>query len=432
MQKIDGYQIFAELKRGSGSTIYKAWDFQHNRVVLIKLLPANNAEAPQWREQFLKESKISARLAHANLRRIFQSGMLGQEPFLVLEFVEGPTLYELIKKGKKLPLDICFYIAKELAKGIAAVHQSKVLHRDIKPQNVFLSFAGAVKLGDLGLAKDRKDTTATASIAGTPAYMSPEQVLGQEVTEASDLFSFGAVLYEMLTGEPAFADRTLPATLHHVVNWEPVPIALLRPEATPELIAACQKLLAKNAADRFGEANAVIEHATHLERRYGLQTTAKQLADFIEAPEAYRKITLEQNITAPKAAIETKRSKVPSLSWGVAAVVSATMFLAGVVYIKILKERMENKAASGATGNIVMAQPATPGANGYLDLRVTPWGVVRIDGETFGKTPLAGPIELPAGNYKVLIQHPRLGDKEMQLQITAGDTLQRAIDLTKP
>ena len=433
MQKIDGYQIFAELTRGPGSTIYKAWDFQNNRLVLIKRLPADAVAEPQWREQLRKESKISARLAHPNLRRIFQAGMQEDEPYIVLEFVEGPTLFELIKANKKLPLDICLFIARELAQGVVAVHQNKVLHRDIKPQNVFLSFGGEIKLGDLGLAQDRKEET--ASIAGTPAYMAPEQVLGQEISEASDLFSFGAVLYEMLTGEPAFADRTLAATLHHVVNWEPVPIALLRPEVPADVISACQKLLAKNSAERFRDAQTVLEHLRRLERRYGLATTAKNLAEFIEAPATYRKVTLQQNIAGEMPAIAMKRSRTPSLSWGMAAVVSGLMFLAGVVYIKILKDRMESKTGFTATGNIVSAPlqyaPVTA-ASGYLDLQVKPWGVVRIDGETLGKTPLAQPRELPAGTYVVLIQHPRLGEREFSVQIARGDTLRRSVDLTKP
>jgi tRNA A-37 threonylcarbamoyl transferase component Bud32 len=427
MQNIDGYKIFAELKRGAGSTIYKAWDFQHNRVVLIKLLPAEAADEPQWREQFLKESKISGRLAHPNLRRIFESGLLEQEPFLILEFVEGPTLFELIKKNKKLPVDICLFIARELARGIAAMHHGKVLHRDIKPQNVFLSLTGDVKLGDLGLAQDSNE--GTASVAGTPAYMAPEQVLGQELTPASDLFSFGAVLYEMLTGEPAFADRTLAATLHHVVNWDPVPIPLLRPEAPAELVAACQKLLAKNFAERFGEAHDVVDHLGRLQRRYGLSTTAKQLADFIEAPQAYRPGALQQNMTAGAEAA-TKRAKTPMMSWGMAAVVSATMFLAGVFYIKVLKDQLEGKTAT-ASRNFVAVPAKPPGPTGYLELQIVPGSVVTIDDEAVGKAPLANPIKLPAGSHKVFIHHPKWGSRALDVQIQPDDTLRQKVDLAR-
>lgn len=427
MQKIDGYQIFAELKRGAASTIYKAWDFQSSRTVLIKLLPAEVAIEPEWRAQFLKEGKISARLAHPNLRRILQSGLLEEEPFLVLEYVEGPTLAELIRQHKRLPLDLCLYIAKELAQGVAVVHQNRILHRDLKPQNVFLSFSGAVKLGDLGLAHDRNEATTT--IAGTPAYMSPEQVLGQEITETSDLFSFGAVLYEMLTGEPAFADRTLPATLHHVVNWEPVPITLLRPEVPAELVSVCQKLLAKNPAERYRNAEAIVEHLHHLERRFGVSPTAKHLAEFLDAPQAYRKVALHQTKTPPARTVETTRYRSPSLSWGVAALVSATMFLAGVIFIKILKDRVEEKMLLNRPAH-TMTAPLS--AYGYLILRATPQSLVRIDEETLGLAPFDAPIRLRPGPHRVLVQHPRWGAKKFEVTIASGDTLLQVIDLTKP
>jgi len=428
MQRIDGYQIFAELKRGAGSTIYKAWDIQYSRTVLIKLLRAAAGAEPAWRAQFLKEGKISARLAHPNLRRIFQSGMLGDEPFLILEYVEGPTLFELIRQNKKLPIDICLFIAKELAKGIAVVHQNKVLHRDIKPQNVFIAFAGAVKLGDLGLAHDRNEST--RSIAGTPAYMSPEQVLGREVTETSDLFSFGAVLYEMLTGEPAFADRTLPATLHHVVNWDPVPIVLLHPEVPGELVAACQKLLAKNPVERFRNAEAVVESLTRLERRYNIGATPKHLAEFLETPQSYRRVTMEQS-AAVESGAEIKRYKTPSLSWGVTAVVGATMFLAGVMFIKILKDRVDERSALAKNGVAAAPLHVAPG-HGHLDLKTTPQSVVRVDDDSLGIAPLTAPIKMAAGQHRIQVQHARWGEKTIYLIISAEDTLRQTIDLTKP
>ncbi|MDZ7360136.1 MAG: protein kinase [candidate division KSB1 bacterium] len=429
MQKIDGYQIFAELKRGAASTIYKAWDFQYSRTVLIKLLPAEVAAEPQWRAQFLREGKISARLAHPNLRRILQSGLLDDEPFLVLEYVEGPTLFELIRQHKQLPIDICLFIAKELAKGIMAVHQHKVLHRDIKPQNVFLSLAGAVKLGDLGLAHDRHE--ATTSIAGTPAYMSPEQVLGREITEASDLFSFGAVFYETLTGEPAFADRTLAATLHHVVNWDPVPITLLRPDVPTEVVSACQRLLAKNPAERFRDAEAVVDHLQRLERRYGVSTTGKNLAEFFEAPQAYRRVQLQQNISSANSFAETKRSRTLSLSWGVAAVAGAVMFFAGVLYIWGIKTYMQRKAEHRAVSSVLMPPPNAM-MLGYLDLHVKPPSVIHVNGDSLGATPLMAPIALPPGSHELRIYHPQWGERKMRVNIIAGETLRHEIDLTKP
>jgi serine/threonine-protein kinase len=432
MLEIDGYHIFAELKRGPVTTIFKALDTRHGRIVLIKLLHADAAAETSRLVQFLQESNITALMLHPNLRHIYQSGMVGDEPFLALEYVEGPTLSELIKRHKKLPIDICLFIAKELAKAMAAVHRYNVLHLDIKPHNIFLSFAGEVKLGDLGMARELVDTN--TMIAGTPAYMSPEQVLGREITKASDLFSFGAVFYEMLTGEAAFDNRTLSATLHHVANWDPVPVAKLRPEVPAELVATCQKLLAKNPAERYHEAEALFDHVTRLEQMFGLSTNKHHLADFLTAPETYRQVDLQQRVTVPEPGTEIQRYSRRSMSWGAAAVVSAIMFLAGVVFIRVLKLQVETKPPSASSSNPATAplRLSLPQEYGYLDLDVTAGGVVSINGEALGKTPLGRLIELPVGLHKVRIQHAQWGEKEIEVFISKEDTLRQVLDLTKP
>jgi len=434
MLEIDGYHIFAELKRGPVTTIFKALDTRHGRIVLIKLLRADAATETNRLVQFLQESNITALMLHPNLRHIYQSDMVGDEHFLALEYVEGPTLFELINRHKKLPIDICLFIAKELGKAMAAMHRYNVLHLDVKPHNIFLSFAGDVKLGDLGMARELIDSDPT--IVGTPAYMSPEQVLGREITKSSDLFSFGAVFYEMFTGEAAFANRTLSATLHHVANWEPVLIAKIRPEVPSEFVATCQKLLAKNPAERYRDAEAVIEQLTWLEQLYGLTITKHQLADFITAPETYRKVDLQQRVTIAEPVVEMKRyDRAPTLSWGAAAVVSALMFLAGVIFISVLKVKVESKTVSATSRTGITAPalfPPQPEEHGYLELSVKPWGAVSIGPEALGKTPLQRPIPLPPGTHKVRVQHPQWGEKEIEVQIIVGDTLRRRLDLTKP
>jgi serine/threonine protein kinase len=432
MLEIDGYHIFAELKRGPVTTIYKALDTRHGRIVLIKLLHAEAAAETNRLIQFLRESNINALMVHPNLRHIYQSGAVGDAPFLALEYVEGPTLSELIKKSKKLPIDICLFIAKELAGAIAAVHRYNVLHLDIKPHNIFISYTGNVKLGDLGFARDLVDTSQL--IAGTPAYMSPEQVLGLEITKASDLFSFGAVFYEMLTGEAAFANQTLSATLHHVANWDPVPITRLRPEVPVEFVATCQKLLAKNPAERYRDAEAVIEQLTRLELLYGLTTSSHDLADFIAAPETYRQVTLEQNMTFPAAGADVKYYNPQGLSWGVVAVVSATMFLAGVLYIWGVKTYVQIQPGTGERKSVSAAPWQDSSRMGFFDLQVNPAaasGVVYVDGDSLGLTPLAAPIALPPGRHEISISHPQWGERRISVDIVAGQTIRQIIDLTE-
>jgi len=432
MRKIDGYEIFAELKRGPATTIFKALDARHNRIVLIKLLEAGAAADAPWRSQLLQESRISARLAHPNLRRIYQSGMASDEPYLVLEYVEGPTLAELISQHQKLPIDLCIFIAKELAKALTAIHRNQVMHRDIKPQNIFVSLSGEVKLGDLGLAQEFAEVDCLA--AGTPAYMSPEQVLGREMTEASDLFSFGAVLYEMLTGECAFGSRTLNATLHHLVNWQPTPILSLRPEAPGELVEICQKLLAKNPRERYANAETAFDFLVWLERGYGLNTTSAHLAAFLESPQSYRKVALRQSDIASLGSAP-KPKKWRKVSWEMSIVLNAIMFFAGVLFIKVVKTYFEHKAVAYNAVSAPSQLVSHGDRAGFLDLRVTPrsaHSVVHIEGDSVGVTPLSGPIELPPGWHEVSIRHPQLGAKKGSVSITPGDTLRQTIDFSTP
>ncbi|MGH7490837.1 MAG: serine/threonine protein kinase [bacterium] len=429
MNKIDGYQIFAELKQGPVTTIYKAVDSRHQRVVLIKLLNGEAAALPYRRTQFMQEGKISQRLQHPNLRRTLHTGTLAEQPFLALEYVEGPTLAELIQAQRKLPLDLCVYLAKEVAGAIAAVHRHKFLHHDIKPQNIFLSYDGAVKLGDLGMARELAGD-AGPFMAGTPAYMSPEYVLGHEIEETSDLFSFGAVLYEMITGEVAFVNRTLSATLMHVANWEPAPLTRLRPETPADLIAICQKLLAKNPRERFASAEEAGAALQRLERRFGVSTTAKHLTEFLEAPERYRRVQWQ----AQAPSLPPKPARTMAQNWGFTALVSATMFMAGVLFIKGVKGYVDhkNRRVPLAAEAGLQEAPLHSTRVGYLDLHVTPGGVVWLEGDSIATAPLSAPLALPNGLYEVAVKYPGADPQHMKVYITAGDTLRKRVSFAEP
>lgn len=437
MENIDGYQVFAELRDGPVNTIYKALDLRHHQIVLIKLLHLEAADSEQWRSQFVQEGKISMRLAHANLRRTLSAGTHGERPYLVLEYVEGPTLFELIQKQGKLPLDLCLFIAKEVAAALASVHGFKILHHDIKPQNIFLSTNGAVKLGDLGLAREL--TEANPLLAGTPAYMSPEFILGQEINEASDLFSFGAVLYEMLTGEVAFVNRTLAATLLHVANWDPTPIAKLRPEAPQALVDICQKLLSKNSSSRYQHAQEVIHDFTRLERRCGLNTTPQKLASYLETPENYPRVNLQIMTAEPSTTNGALPRPLPAPrgvhfsmhNLGVLAILSATMFFAGVLFIKVLKEFTEEEASARRI-HAMSGAPARSDSFGYLDLQGAPGHVIFLDGDSIGVTPLRAPLSLPAGNHEIAIKSAHAAQQRFEVQISNGDTLRHFVNLTNP
>ncbi len=282
MVNLEGYEIFAELKRGPWVAIYKAFEARRQRTVLVKMLL--HADAPAAvQAQLGVESDLRLYLSHPNLRAVYDSGRAADRAFLVLEYVEGPTLAELITPH--LPIELCAWIAKEVAKALAAIHRYGLLHRDVKPQNIFISQNGEVKLGDFGLAVDCSEVG--ANLAGTPAYFSPELILGHSPSARSDLFSLGAVLYEMLTASPPFADHTTPAILHRIANLEPLPPEKLRPEIPGELATLCRKLLSKNPEQRCRDADEITAELTRFEQKYQLKLAPQKLAQFLHQPETY-------------------------------------------------------------------------------------------------------------------------------------------------
>ncbi|NUO83556.1 serine/threonine protein kinase [candidate division KSB1 bacterium] len=354
MVKIEGYEIFAELQRGPWVTLFKAFEVQRQRTVLIKLL--NDQQAPRVvQEQLLVESELSSRLVHANLRRVYASGKFSGRGYLILEYVEGPTLAELIPR--RLPIEFCAWIAKEVAQALMAVHREGILHRDVKPRNIFVSWEGEVKLGDLGLAVDVDEVS--ISLAGTPAYLSPEIVLGQKISQSSDLFALGAVLYEMLTTAPPFADHTTSATLHRIANLEPTPVAKLRPEVPTELAGLCRMLLSKTPEARCRNAEAVVDILAQFEHTQQFKISAECLAKYLQAPESYQPISFIKSSsvlpqeTAPALAQlnpPPKRNMRRALAF-----LAPAIFMVGLVLANLRNEKLQNTAPPKAENESVVA-----------------------------------------------------------------------------
>src|SRR4029077_1180287 len=215
--KLGPYEIQAPIGAGGMGEVYRACDTRLDRDVAIKILPESLARDADRMRRFEQEARAVAALSHANLVAVYDTGTHDGVPYLVSELLDGETLRERLKPGPISPRR-CVEYALQIADGLAAAHAKGIVHRDLKPENVFLTAGGRVKLIDFGLAKlDRPDDSATATfsaaqfntaegvVMGTAAYMSPEQVRGQAVDSRSDVFSFGAVLFEMLTGNRAFS-----------------------------------------------------------------------------------------------------------------------------------------------------------------------------------------------------------------------------------
>src|ERR1700691_3837981 len=252
------YEIVAEVGRGAMGSVYKARDPKIDRFVAIKTVLLHQSvihEQQEFRRRFFVEAKAAGRLLHPGIVAVFDVGEepVTSDPYIVMEYIEGQTLREVLAHNdKKLPLGDALRIAQELAEALDYAHSQGVVHRDIKPANILITKEGQAKISDFGIAQlDLTHMTLPGRVLGTPAYMSPEQLEGEQVDGRSDLFSLGAILYTALTGYRPFQGNSATTVCFKVANHDPLQPTSLAPELPHELDAVIERALAKNPAERY-------------------------------------------------------------------------------------------------------------------------------------------------------------------------------------
>lgn len=252
------FEILQFIGQGGYAAVFKALDKKLQRVVAIKILSPRLSTTSSQRKRFARESLAVAGLNHENVVRVF-SVFEEPVPYMVMEFVEGKTLHELIKLHGRMNLDQILDIGRQIAKGLAATHAKGLIHRDIKPSNIMVEDGPkrVVRITDFGIARAVEDPSLTKSglILGTPMYMSPEQANGALLDSRTDLFSFGAVLYMLATGNSPFQGSNMVSVIRLVADQSPVSICKLNSVIPEWLDAVIAKLLAKKPEDRFQSAS---------------------------------------------------------------------------------------------------------------------------------------------------------------------------------
>lgn len=253
VMKIGRYEILDEIGQGAMGTVYRARDPLIERTVAIKTVPIEQLrqEGADAESRFLREAQSAGRLSHPNIVTIYDVGEADGLAYIAMEYLQGRTLRELMDIGP-IPLDLALDTAMQMAEAMAFAHEHGVIHRDIKPANVIVTGQrGRIKLTDFGIAHlVNSDHTQTGQMLGSPRYMSPEQAMGREVNGRSDIFSLGAVLYEMLTGHYAFDGDSLPTIVYRVVNEMPVDATTLRPGIPAGVASLLVHMLNKNPEAR--------------------------------------------------------------------------------------------------------------------------------------------------------------------------------------
>jgi serine/threonine protein kinase len=256
---LDGrYELGERIGSGGMGEVRLGVDRRLGREVAIKLLRPDLAELPEVRGRFEHEARVAARLSHASAVTVFDSGEADGVPYLVMECLPGRTLADALAEGP-LPEDEVRQIALDLLGALGAAHALGIVHRDVKPGNVLFSNEGRVKLADFGIAKsaDLADQTLTGQLIGTPAYLAPERLRGEEASPATDLYSLGVVLYEALVGRKPFEGDTPIALAHAIGNSSAAPIKEQLPTVDPALDAVIHRALAKDPGGRFPDATAM-------------------------------------------------------------------------------------------------------------------------------------------------------------------------------
>ena len=250
------YELGDELGRGGMARVLSARDLRLDRVVAVKLLAGG--PDPTARQRFVHEARAAAAFTHPHAVSVFDAGESDGQLYLVMELVDGETLAAAITRRGALPVAEALRVVDQVLQALDAAHRAGVVHRDVKPSNVLLSADGVAKLGDFGIAKrilePATNLTSTGQFIGTPTHLAPEQVMGQPVTPATDVYSAGVLLFELLTAAPPFAGETPLATaIAH--RDAPVPdVRDRRPDVPPVVAAALRRAMAKAPTDRFATA----------------------------------------------------------------------------------------------------------------------------------------------------------------------------------
>jgi serine/threonine-protein kinase len=423
---IDGFRLLEELGSGALSTVYKAVEDPLGRTVALKVLKGTVALDSPFAAQLEREAQVLSTLCHPNLGQLYAFSKSPAGMHLVLEFVDGFSLATIAKKRPTLPADAVIVLGAAVARGLAHAHDRGVVHRDVKPANVLVSRKGDVKLFDFGIAQRAASSEAPAPLTpvrleniaafGTPAYMAPEQILGEGVDARSDLFSLGVVLYQLLCGARPFerGDEAEGRPAAHRIRRDPaIPLHRRAPEVPVALERIVMRAIQKLPADRFQTAE---EMAEALEDLLATRSDVRRPALLVRALEGAGLVDpsgADPATVPPRRPRTSPRLAIAGLAFlGVAAIAGGTLLQTGA--------HREGEAAGARPLDLLPAKP------GYLRVLATPWAEIWIDGQRVDVTPFARPIALPEGTHYVTLVHPNAPIEKRTVAIVKGET--RTID----
>lgn len=435
LERIGNCRIVEEMASGGMAVVYRAIQEHLNRTVAIKALKTSAAADEQLAVRFEREAQSLANLQHENIIHVYDFHRERGAMFIVMEYVEGIDLYDLLERSGRVPFDVAAVIAMQVARALDYIHYRAILHRDIKPANVMISRQGAVKLMDFGIAQDRSfgDLTETGTGIGTPAYMSPEQILGDKLDARSDIFSLGIVLYQMVTGRKPFIEDEEKSVMHKIRLEPHVRARLLNPGIPRELERIIDKCLQKQPRDRWTSAQPLVMALEKFLGKHVEMNYHARLVLFLKHQDIITQFEAEEYLN-PALGGQRPSSLTPArvanrqLMWRSftvqGAIVAAVALMVGIIHLAPIGVRAD------AGSPQLIATPAPE--RGYLRVVVRPWGHIVIDGTRVGTTPHAEPFEVEAGTHTLQIENDFFEPLIKTIAVpkgTATDPLEIRIDL---
>jgi hypothetical protein len=430
LDRIGNCEILEEIGSGGMATVFKAVQQPLGRVVAIKALKPSIAVDSQFAKRFEREAHFMASLQHENILHVHdflkQDGCM----YIVMEYVQGIDLFDLLERRSQLPSDVAAIIALQVARALDYAHFRGIVHRDVKPANIMVSRQGEVKLMDFGIARDdsMRDLTETGTGLGTPSYMSPEQILGDKLDFRSDIFSLGIVLYQMVTGQKPFVEddsHTVMQKIRLDRYTPPRKLNPLVPRALEHIMARCME---KMPANRYGSTQALIDDLVEFLATCVPINHNARLVMFLRETSVITDAEADEILEAAGSRGARERGADRTLMRHVALAMGGMLVcvaLSGAAIQTVAGRFDDNQdAPQASTGELLLPEQA-----GFLHVVVDPWAEVYVDGKLLAVTPSSEPLMLTPGRHFVKLENPHFQASSREVRIARGKTARIEVKL---
>ncbi len=429
-ERIGNCRVLGEIGSGGMAVVYKAIQEPLGRVVAIKALKPSIAMDSQFAKRFEREANFMASLQHENILHVIDFVKDGRSMYIIMEFVQGIDLYDMLENSPVLPPEVGAIIALHVCRALDYAHFRGIIHRDIKPANIMVSNLGEVKLMDFGIARDEtlSDLTETGTGLGTPSYMSPEQILGDKLDFRSDIFSIGIVLYQMVTGQKPFVEDESRTVMQKIRLDRYVPPRKVNPAVPRQLERILSRCMEKMPANRYPTTQALIDDLMEfLSPRVPMNYSARMVM-FLRDVGILSDGKADELLAAGAPRNLRRAAKDRNL-------IKHSAIVSGLLFGGILGAGGAIQASAGAfdeTSQTTAVNPATSLSleqSGHLRFVVDPWADVYLDGRKVMTTPDAEAIAVPPGEHFLRFENPFYQEAERTVRVTRGETERIFVEL---